>query len=83
MSDASDAAISRVLGAVNDPVSGKPLTDSGMIRSIRNEDGHVMIVLEVDPKNAKQLEETRQKAEQAVAELPGIATCNLVLDRRA
>ena len=83
MSGPSDAAISQmisqILGTIHDPVSGKPLTEAGLIRSIRNEDGHVLIVLEVNPKNAKQLEETRRKAERAVADLPGIATCNLVL----
>ena len=79
MSGASDAAISRVLATVTDPISGRPLTECGRIRSIRDEDGDVLIVLEVDPKNAKNLEETRRKAEDAVAGLPGIATCHLVL----
>ena len=83
MSEIDENSIRVALGRVIDPATGKDIVTLGQVSGITVQPGpagaQVTFVLEVDPARGPQLEELRQRAEQAVSALRGVGKVAAVL----
>jgi len=71
--------VTNALKTVIDPVSGKDIVSTNMMRALTVKDGEVRFVLEVDPARAKRLEPVRLEAEARVKELAGVTSVSAVM----
>jgi ATP-binding protein involved in chromosome partitioning len=69
----------KALGGVADPVSGKSVTEAGLVQGLVLRDGHVGFSIEVAASQGRGAEPLRKAAEDAVAALPGILSVTAVL----
>ncbi len=67
------------LKGVADPLSGRDLAASGMVRALTVSDGAVRVVLEIDSARAEAMEPVRAQAEAAVRAVAGVASATVVL----
>ena len=72
-------ALRKIPDPASDPKNRKDILASGLVTSVLNKNGKAVIVMEIDPKQAQNLETVRQAAEKAVQDLPGIASTTVVL----
>ncbi|MBV1902211.1 MAG: iron-sulfur cluster assembly protein, partial [Marinosulfonomonas sp.] len=71
--------VTNALKTVVDPISGKDIVSTNMMRALTVKGGEVKFVLEVDPAHAKQLETVRLEAEARVKELAGVTSVSAVM----
>jgi ATP-binding protein involved in chromosome partitioning len=57
----------------------KPVLPPGMAPAVSVQEGHVMLVLEVDPAKGGQMEPLRRKAEDTIRALPGVTSVKAIL----
>jgi ATP-binding protein involved in chromosome partitioning len=67
------------LKTIPGPGNEKDIVSLGIISGLVVKDGNVGFAIEVDPKNAAQLEPMRKAAEQAVDAIPGVLSVTAVL----
>lgn len=79
MADITEATILDALQGVQDPIAGKSLVALDMISGIAIKNGMVQFSIEIDPARAGDYEDTRRKAEEAVARIPGVLSSTAVL----
>ncbi|HEX4533390.1 MAG TPA: Mrp/NBP35 family ATP-binding protein [Rhizomicrobium sp.] len=78
MAIAQDDVIS-ALSRVRDPVSGKSVTEAGLIQGLAVRDGHVVFTIEVPADRGRGSEPLRKACEDAVSALPGVLSVTAVL----
>ena len=71
--------ILEALRRIDDPATGGPLTDSGVIRALSVQDGRVQFVLEGPPSKADIYRPVQAAAEQALHGLDGVAEVSIVM----
>ncbi|MBV1867953.1 MAG: Mrp/NBP35 family ATP-binding protein [Marinosulfonomonas sp.] len=71
--------VTNALKSVIDPVTGKDIVTTNMMRALTVKGGDVHFVLEVDPARAKQLEPVRLEAEARVKALAGVTSVSVVM----
>lgn len=76
--------VRQALRGVIDARSGKNIVDSGFVRELTVEAGHVRLVLDIDPERHEDPESLRAAAEAAARAIPGMisSTATLNPDRR-
>ncbi|MBP5857897.1 iron-sulfur cluster carrier protein ApbC [Marivibrio halodurans] len=79
MADITEATILDALQGVQDPKAGKSLVALDMISGIAIKNGMIQFSIEIDPARAGDYEDTRRKAEEAVARIPGVLSSTAVL----
>ena len=67
------------LRGIRDPRSGTDLVESGRIQGLEVRERQVAFTIEIVPREAEGMEETRKLAEQAVAGIPGVDSVRAVL----
>ena len=67
------------LKKITDPVSGQDIVSAGVVRALNVEGDTVRFVLEIDPKNAEQMEPVRATAEKAAQMVEGVAKVSALL----
>lgn len=67
------------LKGVTDPLGGKDIVSSGMVRALTVDGGTVRFVLEIDPARARTMEAARAEAEARLKALPGVETVSIVM----
>ncbi len=77
--EAMAQAVQRVLGGLQDPMSGANLLASGMVEGVKAVGGLVQVSLRIDPAQAKAMESLRGEAEAAIGRLPGVRNASVVL----
>lgn len=71
--------IKQVLKSVIDPLTNKDLVTGGMLSGLAINDGHVLFTIEVDPERGPLMEDLRQQAEKAVADIDGVQSVQAIL----
>ncbi|VBB69801.1 Scaffold protein for [4Fe-4S] cluster assembly ApbC, MRP-like [invertebrate metagenome] len=79
MSDVSKEDVLEALRTVIDAESGGDIVSLGWVTSLQVKEGHVTFVLEVPPQRAQDFEPHRQKAEDAVYDVPGVRSVTGIL----
>jgi len=79
MADATEQAILTHLSRIIEKKSGKDIISLGMVKGLVIKDGNVGFALEIDPKDAADMEILRKEAEQAVFGMNGIKSVSAVL----
>jgi ATP-binding protein involved in chromosome partitioning len=79
MAAATREDVLKALGSVADPVSGKSVTEAGLVQGLVLRDGHVGFSIEVAASQGRGAEPLRKAAEAAVAALPGVLSVTAVL----
>ena len=79
MTDLSIERIHDALRSVNHPGRGRDVVSLGMVGGISVKGSNVGFALEVDPGEAAKLEDLRRACERAVAALPGVTSCTVVM----
>ncbi|HEY3776781.1 MAG TPA: iron-sulfur cluster carrier protein ApbC [Rhizomicrobium sp.] len=79
MPAANSNEVLHALDRITDPVSGKTLVAGGLVDGLVVKDGHVSFAIEVPAEHGAAAEPLRQKAEAAVAALPGVLSVTAVL----
>jgi ATP-binding protein involved in chromosome partitioning len=72
-------AVQRVLGGLQDPISGTNLLAGGIVEGVKAVGGLVQVSLRIDPAQAKAMEGLRREAEAAIGRLPGVRNASVVL----
>lgn len=75
----NENAIKKVLKTIIDPLTGQDLVTAQMISGIVLNEGHVLFTIEVDPKRGPTMEDLRQEAEKAVANIKGVQSVQAIL----
>ncbi|MFC4273025.1 iron-sulfur cluster carrier protein ApbC [Sneathiella chungangensis] len=79
MSAINEQTVINCLDQVIDPKSGKSAVALGLIAGLVIKDGNVGFALEINPKEANEMELLRKKCEDAVFALPGVKSVSAVL----
>ncbi len=79
MSAINEQTVLNCLDQVIDPKSGKSAVALGLIAGLVIKDGNVGFALEINPKEANEMELLRKKCEDAVFALPGVKSVSAVL----
>jgi len=79
MAKITTAQIEEALQNLIDPISGKDVVSSQMVKGLQTRDGHVAFTLEVDPAKGSEMEPLRKQAEETVFALDGVLTATVVL----
>ncbi|WP_339630501.1 Mrp/NBP35 family ATP-binding protein [uncultured Sneathiella sp.] len=79
MSAINDQTILNCLEKIIDQKTGKSVVALGLIAGLVVKDGNVGFALEIDPKDANEMEPLRKKCEEAVFSLPGVKSVSAVL----
>ncbi len=72
-------AVLATLGKIVDPAQGADIVSAGMVQGLTIQGAAVGFSIEVDPARGPAMEPLRQAAEQAVAQIPGVASATVVL----
>lgn len=75
----SEQTILDCLNQIRDPKTGRSVVDLGLVTGLVIKGGNVGFALEIDPKDAPEMELLRKKCEQAVFALPGVTSASVVL----
>ena len=68
-----------ILAGLNDPATGGPLTESGVVRALTVDGGTVRFVMEIAPSHADAYQKVQAEAETALKALGGVETVSIVL----
>jgi len=79
MADDLAAAVTKALGAVKDPASGRDVVAAGMVQGLVVRDGMVHFALQVAREVAATMEPVRAAAEAAARAVPGVISATAVL----
>ncbi len=79
MSAINEQTILNCLEKIIDPKTGKSVVALGLIAGLLVKDGNVGFALEINPKDANEMEPLRKKCEEAVFSLPGVKSVSAVL----
>ncbi len=79
MTNAVRKKILETLQTVIDPNNGRDIVSSGMMTSLQISDDNVIILMEVDPAQGKNLETLRQEAEQKIQNLGSTKKVSVIL----
>jgi ATP-binding protein involved in chromosome partitioning len=80
MSVVTQQKILETLSSINDEKGAGDIVSAGMISGIQvGADGHVLFMIEVDPARGAAMEPLRQRAENAIAALPGVKKVSAIL----
>ncbi len=79
MSAINEQTILNCLEKIIDPKTGKSVVALGLVEGLVVKDGNVGFALEIDPKDANEMEPLRKKCEEAVFALPGVKSVSAVL----
>lgn len=79
MAELTKEQILAALDRVIDPISERSVVDRGLIGAIVIKNGNIGFALEVDPKNAQEMEPLRKACEKAVHDLPGVLSVSVAL----
>ena len=67
------------LSAINDPVTGGPLTESGAVKALTVDEGAVRFVLEIFAARAKDYEPVKAQAEERLGAMDGVKSVSVVM----
>ncbi|MZR32071.1 iron-sulfur cluster carrier protein ApbC [Sneathiella litorea] len=79
MSSINEQTILNCLEQIIDEKSGKSVVTLGLVAGLMIKDGNVGFALEINPKDAGEMEILRKKCEDAVFALPGVKSASVVL----
>ncbi|WP_169569864.1 iron-sulfur cluster carrier protein ApbC [Sneathiella limimaris] len=79
MATVTEQAILNHLGRIIEKKSGKDIVSLGMVTGLVIKEGNVAFALEIDPKDAGEMEILRKEAEQAVYGMDGVTSVSVVL----
>lgn len=80
MSVVTQQKILETLSSIRDEKSAADIVSAGMVSGVQvGPDGHVLFMIEIDPSQGQGMEPLRQRAEQAVALLPGVKKVTAIL----
>ncbi|MEX1036603.1 MAG: Mrp/NBP35 family ATP-binding protein [Sneathiella sp.] len=79
MSEINEQTILDCLGKIIDQKTGRSVVALGLIAGLVIKEGNVGFALEIDPKDAGEMEALRRKCEEAVFNLPGVKSVSAVL----
>lgn len=79
MSDVSEKAVLNILSKIIERKTGKDVVSLGMVSGLIVKDGNVGFALEIDPKDAGEMEVLRKECEQAVFGMDGVRSVSAVL----
>lgn len=79
MSDVSEKEVLNILSKIIERKSGKDVVSLGMVNGLIVKEGNVGFALEIDPKDAGEMEVLRKECEQAVFGMDGVRSVSAVL----
>jgi ATP-binding protein involved in chromosome partitioning len=79
MTDADIHTVSKALGKIKDPQSGKDILSAGVVQGLTVKDGRVGFAIQTSREMAEAMEKVRAKAEKAARKVKGVTAVTAVL----
>ncbi len=79
MTDATINTVSKALGKIKDPQSGKDILTAGVVQGLTVKDGRVGFAIQTSREMAEAMEKIREKAEKAARKVKGVTAVTAVL----